>query len=266
MHLSTALMENCSSKLFKSDQANGEPAENINNDKKTKFSVENILSMDANEEATATTTRINIDCGISSTRRSTAVHFHDGENLFKKTPLCAELSERKPSSSQFNHAGMKFAKPRRARTAFTYEQLVALENKFKNTRYLSVCERLNLALSLNLSETQVKIWFQNRRTKWKKQNPGAEAIQEGQESSSVLSAFKPCNSFITDIAAEQGCPASSVGNGNFMLNYGNEPNFGSIMSCFNSTATTPTADMMNLVAFHPLLPPSFYRFYELNKW
>uniref|UniRef100_A0A3B3Z3F7 Homeobox domain-containing protein n=1 Tax=Poecilia mexicana TaxID=48701 RepID=A0A3B3Z3F7_9TELE len=65
-------------------------------------------------------------------------------------------------------------KPRRARTAFTYEQLVALENKFKSTRYLSVCERLNLALSLSLTETQVKIWFQNRRTKWKKQNPGAD--------------------------------------------------------------------------------------------
>lgn len=68
----------------------------------------------------------------------------------------------------------KGGKPRRARTAFTYEQLVALENKFKTTRYLSVCERLNLALSLNLTETQIKIWFQNRRTKWKKQNPGLD--------------------------------------------------------------------------------------------
>nr|XP_036672838.1 homeobox protein slou-like [Drosophila suzukii] len=66
------------------------------------------------------------------------------------------------------------SKPRRARTAFTYEQLVSLENKFKTTRYLSVCERLNLALSLSLTETQVKIWFQNRRTKWKKQNPGMD--------------------------------------------------------------------------------------------
>ncbi|NXD67078.1 NKX12 protein, partial [Eolophus roseicapillus] len=65
-------------------------------------------------------------------------------------------------------------KPRRARTAFTYEQLVALENKFRATRYLSVCERLSLALSLSLTETQVKIWFQNRRTKWKKQHPGAD--------------------------------------------------------------------------------------------
>ena len=68
----------------------------------------------------------------------------------------------------------KNSKSRRARTAFTYEQLVALENKFKTTRYLSVCERLNLALSLSLTETQVKIWFQNRRTKWKKQNPGLD--------------------------------------------------------------------------------------------
>ncbi|KAK6047517.1 homeobox domain protein [Cooperia oncophora] len=66
-------------------------------------------------------------------------------------------------------------KTRRARTAFTYEQLVALENKFKTSRYLSVCERLNLAIQLHLTETQVKIWFQNRRTKWKKHNPGMDA-------------------------------------------------------------------------------------------
>uniref|UniRef100_A0A182FME7 Uncharacterized protein n=2 Tax=Anopheles albimanus TaxID=7167 RepID=A0A182FME7_ANOAL len=50
--------------------------------------------------------------------------------------------------------GSSSSKPRRARTAFTYEQLVSLENKFKTTRYLSVCERLNLALSLSLTETQ----------------------------------------------------------------------------------------------------------------
>ncbi|ETN87253.1 homeobox domain protein [Necator americanus] len=67
------------------------------------------------------------------------------------------------------------SKTRRARTAFTYEQLVALENKFKTSRYLSVCERLNLAIQLHLTETQVKIWFQNRRTKWKKHNPGMDA-------------------------------------------------------------------------------------------
>lgn len=83
----------------------------------------------------------------------------------------------------------KAGKPRRARTAFTYEQLVALENKFKTTRYLSVCERLNLALSLNLTETQVKIWFQNRRTKWKKQNPGMDVNSPTVPVSSSVSTF-----------------------------------------------------------------------------
>ncbi|XP_076069280.1 uncharacterized protein LOC143041343 [Oratosquilla oratoria] len=82
---------------------------------------------------------------------------------------CSE-GESAPKKRRSDSAG----KPRRARTAFTYEQLVSLENKFKQTRYLSVCERLNLALALNLTETQIKIWFQNRRTKWKKQNPGCD--------------------------------------------------------------------------------------------
>ncbi|CAO1424388.1 unnamed protein product [Diamesa tonsa] len=85
-------------------------------------------------------------------------------------------TDSKMSDSKRNGEGKSggSSKPRRARTAFTYEQLVSLENKFKTTRYLSVCERLNLALSLSLTETQVKIWFQNRRTKWKKQNPGLD--------------------------------------------------------------------------------------------
>lgn len=85
-----------------------------------------------------------------------------------------ELDQKDGHDLKSKLSDSKHGKPRRARTAFTYEQLVALENKFKTTRYLSVCERLNLALALNLTETQVKIWFQNRRTKWKKQNPGMD--------------------------------------------------------------------------------------------
>ncbi|XP_067243080.1 NK1 transcription factor related 2-like,a [Chanodichthys erythropterus] len=107
------------------------------------------------------------------------------------TPAPDEVSRQRRRRSDHS-----CAKPRRARTAFTYEQLVALENKFRATRYLSVCERLNLALSLSLTETQVKIWFQNRRTKWKKQNPGAESsLQPGTNSlpniGSTTSALHP---------------------------------------------------------------------------
>ena len=63
----------------------------------------------------------------------------------------------RPRKKKHGSSESKSSKPRRARTAFTYEQLVSLENKFKTTRYLSVCERLNLALSLNLTETQVSV-------------------------------------------------------------------------------------------------------------
>ncbi|KJH40682.1 homeobox domain protein [Dictyocaulus viviparus] len=80
------------------------------------------------------------------------------------------LSDDNKNVSSSNKDDVSPIKTRRVRTAFTYEQLVALENKFKTSRYLSICERLNLAIQLHLTETQVKIWFQNRRTKWKKRN------------------------------------------------------------------------------------------------
>lgn len=102
------------------------------------------------------------------------------------------------------------AKPRRARTAFTYEQLVALENKFRTTRYLSVCERLNLALSLSLTETQVKIWFQNRRTKWKKQNPGADSTLQPGSNSMVSQNSTTCGS--SPASFHQTFPNFSSGN------------------------------------------------------
>ena len=58
---------------------------------------------------------------------------------------------------------------RKARTVFTAEQMVALEDNFSRQKYLSVPERLVLAKQLGLTEQQIKTWFQNRRTKWKKQ-------------------------------------------------------------------------------------------------
>ncbi|XP_035524140.1 homeobox protein pnx [Morone saxatilis] len=71
------------------------------------------------------------------------------------------------------------AKSRRIRTAFTLEQLHILERSFQRCHYLSVLERHSIASALRLSETQVKIWFQNRRTKWKKERlQGKEAEEE----------------------------------------------------------------------------------------
>ncbi|KAG9275205.1 homeobox protein EMX1 [Astyanax mexicanus] len=60
-------------------------------------------------------------------------------------------------------------KPKRIRTAFSPSQLLRLERAFDKNHYVVGAERKQLANSLSLSETQVKVWFQNRRTKYKRQ-------------------------------------------------------------------------------------------------
>ena len=58
---------------------------------------------------------------------------------------------------------------KKTRTVFSRSQIFQLETMFDMKRYLSSSERAGLAKSLNMTETQVKIWFQNRRNKWKRQ-------------------------------------------------------------------------------------------------
>uniref|UniRef100_M3XWC9 NK2 homeobox 6 n=1 Tax=Mustela putorius furo TaxID=9669 RepID=M3XWC9_MUSPF len=58
---------------------------------------------------------------------------------------------------------------RKPRVLFSQAQVLALERRFKQQRYLSAPEREHLAGALQLTPTQVKIWFQNRRYKCKRQ-------------------------------------------------------------------------------------------------
>ncbi|CAM4618664.1 hypothetical protein PO909_007441 [Leuciscus waleckii] len=65
---------------------------------------------------------------------------------------------------------------KRSRAAFSHAQVFELERRFNHQRYLSGPERADLAASLKLTETQVKIWFQNRRYKTKRRQMAADLL------------------------------------------------------------------------------------------
>ncbi|XP_041855807.1 homeobox protein Nkx-3.1 [Melanotaenia boesemani] len=78
------------------------------------------------------------------------------------------------SESSFSSSG----KQKRSRAAFTHLQVLELEKKFNHQKYLSAPERAHLANTLRLTETQVKIWFQNRRYKTKRKQQTSEFCKD----------------------------------------------------------------------------------------
>ncbi|XP_072939991.1 uncharacterized protein [Epargyreus clarus] len=110
---------------------------------------------------------------VTSTSTCPELNALNGAELLAGHAYAHWLATHQPSSTFYDDKNNR--RPRRAgperkpRQAYSAKQLERLESEFKLDKYLSVSKRMELSKALGLTEVQIKTWFQNRRTKWKKQ-------------------------------------------------------------------------------------------------
>uniref|UniRef100_UPI00358E761E homeobox protein DLL-3-like n=1 Tax=Myxine glutinosa TaxID=7769 RepID=UPI00358E761E len=117
---------------------------------------------------------------------------------YSSLPAPTKTSEEGTTKNEEREATVRIVngkpkKLRKPRTIYSSFQLAALQRRFERTQYLALPERAELAATLGLTQTQIKIWFQNRRSKFKKINKSGEGIAPPQASPSSSDPMV-CNS------------------------------------------------------------------------
>ncbi|XP_069358172.1 homeobox protein engrailed-2b-like [Maniola hyperantus] len=151
----------------------------IINDRGKNFLIDSILGNNSNNPQTkaigddSEELEAGDEHNVSSTSNCAELNALNGAELLAGHAYAHWLATQQPVSTFYDDKNSRRSRrsgpERKPRQAYSAKQLERLESEFKLDKYLSVSKRMELSKALGLTEVQIKTWFQNRRTKWKKQ-------------------------------------------------------------------------------------------------